>query len=131
MKARHIAVLVTIMLILLSEYGLSQASEASLDVSKVKMTDTPQWLINMIARVEDGPLEAPPASFYRCVYKNQKVFFKPARCCDIPSEVWDEKGSHICSPDGGETGRGDGKCRGFSDAKCTLIWNDTRNSPNK
>jgi hypothetical protein len=44
------------------------------------------------------------------------------------SVLYDSSGNIICAPDGGFTGKGDGKCTDFFSgrAKELLIWKDAR-----
>ncbi|MRS62541.1 hypothetical protein GJJ30_14660 [Larkinella terrae] len=69
----------------------------------------------------------PPAKIYRYDYKGQEVYYVPARCCDIPS-VAIANCDTLCAPDGGFTGKGDGRCPDFAkDAKNpVLVWQDER-----
>lgn len=46
-------------------------------------------------------------------YNGKIAYYIPSRCCDIPSELYDESGNIICHPNGGFTG-GDGKCPSFN-----------------
>lgn len=82
----------------------------------------PCWLRELIAR---------GGSVWRCIYKNQIVYYLPPRCCDIPSVLYNEPGNIICSPDGGFTGRGDGRCQDFFEERknCEAIGKDTRSYP--
>lgn len=86
------------------------------------------WVDEFIKKEEASPVANPPASLTKCTYKNQTVYYLPARCCDIPSVVYDDKGQAICSPGGGLTGKGDGKCADFltSRTDCVTIWKDSR-----
>ncbi len=86
------------------------------------------WLQNLIKQEESNPTANPPASLSKCTYRNQSVYYLPPRCCDIPGIVYNDKGDVICSPDGGFTGRGDGKCTDFFDTRkdCVVVWKDTR-----
>lgn len=86
------------------------------------------WIEELIKKEESAPAANPPASLTRCSYKNQVVYYLPPRCCDVPSTLYDEEGKIICHPDGGFTGKGDGKCPDYSNQKsnCTVIWRDTR-----
>jgi hypothetical protein len=49
-------------------------------------------------------------------YNGEIAYYIPLRCCDIPSELYDQNGKIICHPNGGFTG-GDGKCQSFSPQK--------------
>jgi len=88
----------------------------------------PVWIENFIENEVAGPVANPPALLTRCIYKDQEVYYLPPRCCDIPSTLFDSQGEEICSPDGGFTGRGDGKCPDFFEVRkdCLVIWQDNR-----
>ncbi len=90
--------------------------------------DLPEWIKKRIEDEKAGKIANPPASIFRCVYRNRIVYYRPPKCCEIPGILWDENGKFICSPDGGLTGRGDGKCPDFHAAKkdCATIWRDSR-----
>ncbi|MBD2769800.1 hypothetical protein IC235_18070 [Hymenobacter sp. BT664] len=61
-------------------------------------------------------------------YGGQTVYYESAACCDQPSNVFDTKGRLVCQPDGGITGKGDGKCPDFDKKKTNekLVWQDPR-----
>lgn len=90
---------------------------------------TPDCIKDKIGQFAKEPVANPPVKIYSYQYKGRTVYYIPARCCDIPSELYDADCNFICSPDSGITGNGDGKCTDFfttrSDEK--LIWEDTRN----
>ena len=89
----------------------------------------PEWVSKLIQELESEPLANPPAFLARYLYHGQVVYFLPQRCCDIPSVLWDAEGTVLCSPDGGITGEGDGKCPDFHKEKSdeVIIWRDPRN----
>ncbi|MBD3300431.1 MAG: hypothetical protein GF347_03705 [Candidatus Moranbacteria bacterium] len=86
------------------------------------------WIKELIEKEESKPVSDPPASLSKCSYKNQTVYYLPARCCDIASILYNENGDMICSPDGGYYNEGDGKCPDFFKEKkdCEYIWKDNR-----
>jgi hypothetical protein len=86
--------------------------------------ENPSWINELIKKEAANEVANPPASLIKCFYKDKLVYYFPASCCDIPSIVYDEKGNVLCSPDGGITGRGDGKCSDFFELKkdCIIIW---------
>ena len=90
----------------------------------------PEWVRNFIAGKEAQPVENPPGSLTKCLYKDKIVYYYPPVCCDQYSELYDEAGNYLCAPDGGMTGDGDGKCSDFYDLKadCEVIWSDKRSS---
>jgi hypothetical protein len=85
-------------------------------------------LAKLIAELAAAPLANPPHRILRYRYEGNTVYYVPATCCDQPSELLDEQGQVICRPDGGFSGRGDGRCPGFHAGKSdeTLIWSDPR-----
>lgn len=88
----------------------------------------PECIRQKIEAIKSAEVWNPPAKIFSYTYDDQKVYFVPSRCCDIPSVVYDEECNPICSPDGGITGKGDGKCSDFYDSRTDeeLIWEDTR-----
>ncbi|WP_018478502.1 DUF6970 domain-containing protein [Pontibacter roseus] len=70
----------------------------------------------------------PPAAVWQYEYDGQTVYYIPPYCCDVPSQLYDSNCNLICSPDGGFTGRGDGKCNDFFEKRTNerLVWKDAR-----
>lgn len=95
-----------------------------LDVPK----GTPKCIVKKINKIAKNEVWNPPAKIYSYSYKGETVFYFPPRCCDIPSEVYDEDCNSICSPDGGFSGSGDGNCDDFFDLRADekLVWEDDR-----
>jgi hypothetical protein len=89
---------------------------------------TPAWVNALIAQIASEPVTDPPSSLYSYRYRNDTVYFRPQRCCDVMSDLYDDDGTLICHPDGGFGGNGDGRCPDFlatrSDER--LIWRDPR-----
>jgi hypothetical protein len=88
----------------------------------------PSWVDELIARFTAAPVGNPPLSIYRFEYKDRTVYYVPPQCCDQFSSLYDAEGKIICSPDGGFTGRGDGRCTDFEKERTNerLIWKDSR-----
>ena len=88
---------------------------------------TPDCIQQVIEKIKQEDLWNPPATVYRYDFKGQEVYYIPARCCDIPSLVIANCDT-LCAPDGGFTGKGDGRCPNFfEEAKNpVLVWEDTR-----
>jgi hypothetical protein len=65
-----------------------------------------------------------PQKVVEYTYKGKKVYYVVMPCCDFFNEVYDENCNMLGSPDGGFTGRGDGKLPDFfAEAKNEkLIW---------
>jgi len=108
---------------LLLAVGLTAA--CTTDASVV---DDPEWLATLIQSLEHQPVANPPAFIARYDYQGQVVYYLPARCCDIPSNVYSAAGTIICHADGGFSGGGDGRCSDFLAARKNerIIWRDPR-----
>ena len=105
-----------------------QSLEQNAKEQENSSADNASWITEWIKREESNPVANPPASLTKCTYKNQTVYYVPSRCCDIRSALYDDKGEAICSPDGGITGKGDGKCSDFLETRtnCEVVWQDSR-----
>jgi hypothetical protein len=90
--------------------------------------DWPPFVDGLVAQQRAAPKKNPPGKVWRYLYRGQEVFYVPPSCCDIPGELFAGDGTRICSPDGGITGRGDGRCTDFFDARTdeVLVWADPR-----
>lgn len=82
------------------------------------------WLKNIVTDLEKAPADNKDAEISQHTYYNRTVFFIRGRCCDIPSALYDCEGNKICEPDGGITGKGDGRCEDFFEKRegNTLLW---------
>ncbi|MGA1546104.1 MAG: DUF6970 domain-containing protein [Flavobacteriaceae bacterium] len=101
---------------------LSTCSKTSLE------TAIPDCIQQKINTLEKENARNPPAKVYQYTYQNQTVYYIPSYCCDLYSELYDSNCTLICHPDGGITGRGDGRCTDFFDLRKDekLIWEDLR-----
>lgn len=88
----------------------------------------PAWLTALIQKLEHEPVANPPASIIRYRYRGADVYYLPPRCCDVPGVLYDTAGAVVCLPDGGITGKGDGRCTDFAATRSdeTVIWRDRR-----
>lgn len=55
-----------------------------------------------------------PQSVVEYMYKGKKVYYVVMPCCDFFNEVYDENCRYLGAPDGGFTGKGDGKLPDFT-----------------
>ncbi len=83
----------------------------------------PDCLQTMIASMV-AKTNGSPQSITKYTYKNQEVYYMVSPCCDKYNVVYDSNCNVLGYPDGGYTGKGDGKMTDFkneaSDGK--LIW---------
>lgn len=100
--------------------GSSSPSEPS--------SERPAWLQSLIGQIESEPVTNPPSSILRYSYRGGTVYFRPSRCCDLPSDLFDRNGSLLCHADGGFSGGGDGRCPDFFSTRSDeeLVWQDPR-----
>ena len=93
--------------------------------------DPPAWVRQLITKFEREPVANPPHEVVQYRYRGQRVYYVPSECCDQMSTLYDSTGARICSPDGGMTGKGDGRCTDFfqTSEEKRLIWKDSRTWP--
>jgi hypothetical protein len=65
-----------------------------------------------------------PQRVLEYVYKGKKVYYVVMPCCDFFNEVYDDTCNFLGAPDGGFTGKGDGKIPDFFEAVKSekLVW---------
>jgi hypothetical protein len=114
MKAQFLIIII----IIIFQAGCSQATQSG----------NPAWIDQLIKKIASEPVANPPQSIWRYEYNGQVVYFVPAHCCDITSVVYDGDGNVLCAPDGGITGKGDGRCTDFFSGRTNeqLIWKESR-----
>lgn len=88
----------------------------------------PECVDALIDKLKQDELTYPPAAVYQYNYNNQRVYFVPAPCCDFFSKLYDDSCRVIAHPDGGITGRGDGRATDFFELRTdeVKIWEDIR-----
>lgn len=98
--------------------------------TKVKdlSTETSDCIKQKIKEFSAEKVQNPPRSIYSYTYNGKTVYYVSAVCCDQYSDLYDSNCKLLGHPDGGFTGRGDGKFKEFgknaTDRK--LIWQDKR-----
>lgn len=87
---------------LISEYEAALPSPGS---------ELPPGVVIRGTRVQPSTLEN-----WQHEYQGETVYYLPTSlrdCCDAFSRLYDADGNHICYPEGGITGEGDGRCPSF------------------
>jgi len=81
-----------------------------------------------ITKIKSQAKWNPPAEVNEYIYQGKHVYLFSADCCDQYNELYDESCNYICSPFGGFSGAGDGKCTDFSSTAqfVRLVWKDLR-----
>lgn len=107
---------------------LAGVTYACAPLAPTQPADNPAWLGALIAQIQSEPVTNPPSSIVRYRYRGETVYFRPSRCCDVFSDLYDFSGVLICHPDGGITGAGDGSCADFAAARSDgqVVWVDSR-----
>ena len=107
--------------------GNIQARQISVAPATVS-AGLPSWLDRMLGDLESQPPANPPLTITRYQYLGQEVYYQTASCCDIFSNLYNQRGELIAHPDGGITGRGDGRLPDFFQEREQeiLVWMDAR-----
>lgn len=107
---------------------LIACTAATCDKDDDNLQTTPECIKVLIQQMKSEPVSNPPGSVWQYEYNGEIVFFIPQKCCDFPSRLIDADCNIICSPDGGFSGSGDGKCGDFFSKRKNekLIWRDER-----
>ena len=91
-------------------------------------TPTPTCINEMIKGFASAEKANPPRKIFSYTYQGKIVYYVPAICCDFYSDLYDAQCKLLGHPDGGITGKGDGKLPDFTTAKSNekLVWEDNR-----
>jgi hypothetical protein len=96
-----------------------------------KEENTPKSCIDSLKeQIQNLPPQTPPATIWQYTYNGSVVYLVPAPCCDRFNPLYNVDCEIICHPDGGITGKGDGKCNYFHSSATDkeLLWKDTRSA---
>lgn len=90
--------------------------------------NVPACINKKIAQIKAQSKWNPPAEVNEYTYQGKKVYLFTSDCCDQYIMLYDGSCNYLCSPSGGITGNGDGKCSDFyTEAKHErLVWKDSR-----
>jgi hypothetical protein len=101
-----------------------QTAKAKNDPLSGNIPKLPTCIKNKIDSFKLKEAHEKPQRVVEYTYKGKKVYYIVMPCCDFFSEVYDENCKFLGSPDGGFTGKGDGKLPDFfTEVKGEkLIW---------
>ncbi len=93
--------------------------------------ETTQKVIPECIKAKIKVLEQEPprkAAIWQYDYDGKTVYYVASGCCDQYNLLFDSDCNIICSPDGGISGDGDGRCSDFyaKSKNKTLVWEDKR-----
>ena len=106
-------------------------------ITQAQQPTQPKWLQRLITRLQSEPVRNPSAKILRYTYSRRSYYYVPPAAGDQFSALYSAVGKMICAPDGGITGRGDGKCPSFvrkmlsSREPGRVVWQDTRESASR
>lgn len=92
--------------------------------NSVNSDEMPGCLREIIETMSEDLSEGMPLSVTQFKYHGQKVYYMVAPCCDKYNIVYDSACTILGYPDGGFTGRGDGKMQDFEKEAINpkVIW---------
>ena len=95
---------------------------------RLDSTARPLWLEQRIRTIMATRKRNPIIRVTRYQYDGEAVYYESAPCCDQQSTLYNLKGKVLCHPEGGITGRGDGRCSSFDKRRTNeqLVWQDPR-----
>lgn len=104
------------------------AQEKPIEGATVAADSLPVCVKALIEKFKSEEVTNPPMSITQFMYKGKTVFYVPGPCCDNFSELYNDSCRVIGHPDGGFTGRGDGKFPNFRNEATEekLLWKDPR-----
>jgi hypothetical protein len=107
---------------------IEKAQTDSLKAQATAYAALPTCLKNKIDSFKLKEKHERPQSVVEYMYKGKKVYYVVMPCCDFFNEVYDENCGYLGAPDGGFTGKGDGKLPDFTaEAKPGKeIWNSVK-----
>ncbi|MEO7522838.1 MAG: hypothetical protein ABIT58_02025 [Ferruginibacter sp.] len=96
--------------------------------TQAKDSTLPPCIIKMIDNYKLEEKQNPPRKIISYSFKGKTVYYVTPPCCDFFSDLYDENCVLIGHPDGGFTGKGDGKISDFTESRSNekLVWKDDR-----
>lgn len=101
-------------------------NESSNDKENIK--GLPSCMVKLIAKFKQEDVQNPPRKIFSYTYYGATVYYVSPPCCDFFSDLYDSNCKIIAHPDGGITGRGDGRAKDFVKLRTNekLVWEDLR-----
>ena len=118
-----------LLVLLFLNVGCSSKTNKTTEPQKLVETDSvPMCIKEIIKKLESEPVRNPPGTVRSYSFRGKTVYYIPPNCCDQFSDLHDDSCQIIAHPDGGNTGKGDGRLPTFSKETTNekLIWEDKR-----
>ena len=84
----------------------------------------PPCMVSIIEEMQKDPKANQPQSVTQYSYKGNAVFYIASGCCDQYNPVYSSDCVYLGAPDGGITGKGDGKLTDFAAnaTEAKVVW---------
>ena len=87
----------------------------------------PDCIKEKIVEIEGQEVWNPPAEVWKWTVDEETYYYFTSAGYDQFNYLYNSDCELVCAPDGGFSGRGDGKCPDFlDDAEKKLVWKDNR-----
>ena len=93
---------------------VEKANKDAVNTQSADYGPIPTCLKNKIDSFKLKERHERPQSVVEYMYKGKKVYYVVMPCCDFYNEVYDANCRYLGAPDGGFTGKGDGKLPDFT-----------------
>lgn len=117
--------LLIVPLFIMLSCGSTKSNQAAANADSVTVTkatsknisssDLPTCIKNKIDSFKVKEAHERPQRVVEYIYKSKKVYYVVMPCCDFFNEVYDAQCNYLGAPDGGFTGKGDGKIPDFAE----------------
>ncbi len=106
----------------------AQTEDATTTEQNKLLAQLPACMQDKVRVFAAAEKENPPRKIIRYTYDSKTVYYIPPVCCDNYSDLYDENCSLLGHPDGGFTGRGDGRYPDFAGKASNekIMWEDKR-----
>lgn len=119
-------ILFSLLFIFLTAFGCCDSKK--LNSTAAHQANLPVCIKDLIKKHQSEEKKNPPIKIYSYLYNGKTVYYESAACCDMYSNLYSNDCSLLGHPDGGFTGRGDGKFPDFAKEATNqkLVWEDKR-----
>jgi hypothetical protein len=118
-----------IFIVVLLSCGAAKKTSTSVNSAQENFVNTfkdsiPACIRAKIDSFKVAPQHEQPQRVTQYEYRGKKVYYVTMHCCDFFNELYDEQCKLLGHPDGGFTGKGDGKLPDFNKEKTKekIIW---------
>ncbi|HLP79380.1 MAG TPA: hypothetical protein VK158_01990 [Acidobacteriota bacterium] len=103
---KSMAIIFVLLLVVYFTFAIIKHNKINTDI-EAELEKNP-WIHDLLT--QQGQYSNYGGFLTKCYYNDQPVYYARSQCCDRLDFLYDQSGNAICSPSGGITGTGDGKC---------------------